>query len=112
MIERYPSELNMLEVFGVTPYQSMPKDGFWSYEFSRKYITLKFSFNVFEGFIKSELYVKESLVEKVTHEGVHTIDLIQAENTIKCVCKNKHLSANLNIIISDFIYLEWNTLLN
>jgi hypothetical protein len=112
MIERYPTELNMLETFGISPYAKQPKDGFWSYRFSNGQVTLLFSFNIFEQFIQTRLFVDDMLIDRVTHEGVQTISLINDRKIIIAKCIADAFAAELTIHLEDTIQITWNTLIN
>jgi len=67
---RVPDEVELLEFFGAEALARTSEDGYWCYETSdERGVTLRFSFNLFERSVQTELSFGGSQVATVSHEG-------------------------------------------
>lgn len=69
-----PDEVELLEFFCTEPVECSVDDGYWCYEIvDARDVRLRFSFNIFEQWVRTELHVANSPLITVVHEGARAM---------------------------------------
>src|SRR5512140_2859341 len=104
-----PDEVDLIEFFGAEPIQRVTEGGFWCYEVrDRRGIRVRFSFNLFERSVQTELSVGEVAIDTVSHELASRIQLHEGELHATFDSSNAKTMMVLGLIPS--ISLKWSTL--
>lgn len=75
-----PDALELLEFFESEPVESIPKDGYWCYEFTDKHgVGIRLSCNVLAKSVQTVLLVNGEDVETVVHEGAEELTIRENE---------------------------------
>jgi hypothetical protein len=108
-----PDELSLLEFFGVGPSESVPRDGYWSYDVTdENNDTLNVSFNVLERSFQTILYVRDREIARLLQEGAVKMFITQVDDRAILTCKFEFENAesSLQIEVSPKIKLHLGTL--
>jgi hypothetical protein len=109
-----PSEHELLEFFGVAAIGHDAKEGFSSYEVPvTRGLHLRFSFNVFEVWLRTEIVVGEDVIASVTQEGASriTIEKRPAGPTLMGECDLGTAVSRVEILMTPHPSFRWSTLL-
>ena len=113
MLEKYPSELEMLETFGTEPLEAAQEDGFWQYSFcDTEYTQVLFSFNIFESSVQTIVKYKSRTVSIVSFEGdgVLRIDRRNGYPIIDGDFQQSEYKTRLIIHIEPLVEVKWSTM--
>lgn len=106
---RVPERFDMLGFFGAEPVEQSIEDGYWCYEVAdSRGIKLRFSFNLFEASVQTELSLDEGVFETVSHELAEFLR-IDGEQ-LKCEFAGANSKTLLVIRIAPSISVRWSTL--
>ena len=109
-----PEEFEMLSFFEVEPIKANPKDGFWCYEKDDgKGQVLRFSCNIYEKSIQTNLLVNGEKIEVISHEGVKQISIVEEDGfkILKCESDYLPLKTILLIRLKPKLYMRWYSLI-
>ncbi|MDD9950833.1 MAG: hypothetical protein OXT67_04635 [Zetaproteobacteria bacterium] len=113
IMDSWPDEYELLEFFGVEPYSSKPKDGFWCYE--KDYeggLSLRFSFDIYMGSVQTDITLNSTCISSVCHEGAKTLSLSSesGKKILRCVFKDQGYKRILNLDIEPSCVVTWSTI--
>lgn len=104
-----PEEHELVAFFGVEPTEKSEEDGFWSYEVETAYgMFLRFSFDLYEGSVQTELRVGEAVIASVSHELAQTLTV--DANTLRCTFCGSGQRTALLIDSKQRFCVSWSTL--
>jgi hypothetical protein len=107
-----PSENDFLAAFGIDALESIPEDGFWTYEFigHDKKCRLILSFNTHETSIQTMLETKEGETNTIVHEDARKL-AITNDDCIEASFWSEKYTTTLHIRIFPKIKVTWSILL-
>lgn len=104
-----PDEVELLEFFGAKPIERSVEDGYWCYEtIDSRGVRLRFSLNLFERSVQTELSVAGKPVAIVSHEGATRLRREGA--ALSCEFLGANWKASLTVVIGAVLHVEWSTL--
>ncbi|MCI0574331.1 MAG: hypothetical protein L0Y66_26670 [Myxococcaceae bacterium] len=104
-----PDELDLIEFFGVDPVERAPEDGYWCFEVSdERGIKLRFSFNIFERSVQTELSVMDAVINTVSHELADRLHVNGAE--LRATFTSADSRTLLAVTVTPAIQVRWSTL--
>jgi hypothetical protein len=104
-----PDEIDLIGFFGAEPVQRVTEDGFWCYEArDQRGIKLRFSFNLFERSVQTELSLGEVAVDTVSHELAGRLQLHGAE--LHATFDSSDAKTTLMLRLTPSISVKWSTL--
>lgn len=104
-----PDELDLVEFFGAEPIERSVEDGYWCYVTTdSREVRLRFSFNIFERSVQTELALGGGPVTTVSHEGA--TNLRREGSTLYCDFLGSDWRASLTIVVGAVLHAEWSTL--
>jgi len=104
-----PDEADLIGFFGAEPIQRVIEDGFWCYQArDQRGIRLRFSFNLFERSVQTELSVGEVVIDTVSHELANRLQLHGAE--LRAIFDSSDAKTTLAVRLAPSISVKWSTL--
>jgi hypothetical protein len=104
-----PEELELIDFFGVDPLERAPQEGYWSFEVKDdRGVTLRFSFNLFERSIQTELSIGGPVFETVSHELADRLHLGLGE--LRATFAAANAKTLLTVTVTPTIKVRWSTL--
>jgi hypothetical protein len=104
-----PDKTELLEFFGAEPVESDPADGFWVYELTDAGgVTLRFSFDVLERSVQTEIRLGDRVIAKVSYEGA--VSMRCDGRVLRCEFRSSGTKATLAVDAADALKIEWATL--
>lgn len=104
-----PDSVDLLVFFSSDAVERSIEDGFWAYEsIDARGMRLRFSFNVFERSVQTELYLNKNCVSTVSHEGATRMTL--DKNQLRCEFCLEGCRATMALELGDAIRVDWSTL--
>lgn len=104
-----PDEADLIGFFGAEPIQRIPEDGFWCYEVrDQRGLKLRFSFNLFERSVQTQLSVGEVVADTVSHELASGLQLHRAE--LHATFDSSDTKTTLVVRLVPSISIKWSTL--
>ena len=106
---RVPEEHELIEFFGSEPIERGVEDGYWCYQVSANACTtLRFSFDLYERSVQTEIRVETSAVATVSHELATR--LIVEGKQLRCEFSGSDSRTLLTIGGADGFKVAWSTL--
>jgi hypothetical protein len=107
----YPDEMDFLSAFGVEPFESQPKDGFWCYLLSDdNQRQVKLSFDMPECSIQTTLIIDGLEISTVSSEGAEQLSIEDNDKTIRGKCQNDSDVTELLIKFKPHLQVTWSNL--
>jgi hypothetical protein len=104
-----PHELELIEFFGVQPVERAAEDGYWCFELKDEPgIKLRFSFNVFERSVQTEVSVGDAVIDTVSHELAERLRVEGAE--LRGTFTTADANTLLVLSVTPTIKVRWSTL--
>jgi len=104
-----PDELELLEFFGAEPIVRSLEDGYWCYEATdSRGVRMRFSFNIFDRSVQTELSVAGAPVATVSHEGATR--LRREGSTLCCDFLGEDWKGSLTVVVGALLHAEWSML--
>lgn len=104
-----PDEVDLIGFFGAEPVQRVTEDGFWCYQVrDQRGIKLRFSFNLFERSVQTELSAGDVVIDTVSHELANRLQLHGAE--LHATFDSNNAKTTLVVKPAPSIVVRWSTL--
>ncbi len=102
-------ELELLEFFGTEPVERAVEDGYWSYESSdSRGVTLRFSFNLIERSVQTQLSIYGSPIATVSHEAADR--MLVRNGTLRCEFSTRGERTTLEVETGASLSVTWSSL--
>jgi hypothetical protein len=102
-------EYEFLEFFEVEPVEKSIEDGYWCYELlDSNQVQLRFSFNVFEKSIQTEISMNDKIIMTTSYEG--DVKMSLRDNMLYCEFIESEKKTVLTVSVKDFIKVDWSTI--
>lgn len=99
----------LLDFFGSDPVDESIEDGYWCYEaLDSRSFKLRFSFNVFEKSIQTEILMNDESFSRTSYEG--NVRMSLREDKLHCEFVEKEIRTVLTISVKEGINVVWSTL--
>lgn len=106
---RIPDEYELIEFFASEPVERVIEDGYWCYEITGSTgVTLRFSLNLYERSVQTELRMGASVLATVSHELARR--LIVDSQQLRCEFGGTDSRTSLTIDASKRFSVSWSTL--
>ena len=94
--------------FGTDPLAVAMEDGYCCYEVTdERGFTLRFSFNLFEQSVQTQLSFANHIIASVSHEFANSIQIV--EGTLHCEFSSRDSKTNLTVGVGREVSLDWRT---
>jgi hypothetical protein len=104
-----PDEVELLEFFGAEPVERSVEAGYWCYELAdERGVTLKFSFNIFERSVQTQLSLRGTPIACVSHEAADR--MVLREGKLRCDFRSADSKATLTVEMGPNLCVDWSTL--
>jgi hypothetical protein len=106
---RAPDEFELIEFFGGEPIERVVEDGYWCFEAkSAGGTVLRFSINILERSVQTDIRIGPSVVASVTHELA--MRLVVERNQLRCDFFGSDCRTSLTIDAAPTYAVSWSTL--
>jgi len=107
-----PEPFEFLEFFEKLPCEEEPRDGLWCYELTSQEWKLLFCFNVLERWLKTQITIRDHVIEEVVHEGLTRIWIEQRPQGRALVgeCDGGQVRSRLEILVQPTLLARWSIL--
>ena len=104
-----PDEYELVGFFGTEAVERAVEDGYWSYEVSGIGGTiLRFSFNIHERSVQTELRLGSALLATVSHEMAKNLSIVG--DTLRCELVGSDYQTTLTVNAKSGYSVVWSTL--
>jgi hypothetical protein len=104
-----PDEIEMLEFFGGEAIEREIDDGYWCYAArDGRGLELRFSFNLYERSVQTELRFMGDAITTVSHEGA--VRMHRDGSVLRCDFRTTGTKASLAIELAEPLRVQWATL--
>jgi hypothetical protein len=104
-----PDRSELRAFFGSDPIEQVEEDGYFCYEATdSRGVRLRFSYDVFERSVQTELTLHDVVLVNVSHEGA--VRLRIEGRSLDCDFSYAGASAKLAVKLHENIHVEWSSL--
>ena len=108
--ERYylaaPRVPEFVHFFDGQPSESKPDDGYWCYKIvDRRGVTLRFSYDIFERSVQTQIYIGNDLVETVSREAAREIRI--EDDKLVVTFEDAGMKTSLSVQVRPTIVVVW-----
>lgn len=104
-----PDEAEFLDFFGAEPLECDQEEMYWCYVArDTRGLSLRLSFNILEKSLQTQIFLAETSVITVSHEGATKLSINGGE--LRCDFEYRGARSNLTLRLTPEIQVNWSSL--